>query len=342
MLLAANGFDYQTSVTPWTDMAFDSVNYAASVGGSKSATTPYGVGSSVTATGAFQNFRYTYSVGAVATIVTGIKLRVPTSIGSTAYDFCRLLDAGSVQVGLGITTGGKLFLYRNTSATVIETGTTTMFADTWYMIELKVTIGNSAAYEARIDEVTELSGTADTQQTANATTDALLYGHLVSSGSSGFFDDFYCCDTTGGVANNFLGNIRVETKFVTSDDAVQFTPLSSTNASNVDETNSDGDTTYNSSSTAGHVDTFNHAALSTTPSAIYGVSVVAKIRKDDTTSRNARTKFKSSATTSNGTTTAMATSFKYLETLYTTDPNTAVAWAASGVNATKIGYELVS
>jgi hypothetical protein len=65
-------------------------------------------------------------------------------------------------------------------------------------------------------------------------------------------------------------------------------------------------------------------------------------RKDDAEGRQVRTKLKSGTTTADGTTRGMATSYLAYGDLYETDPDTAIAWTPSGVNAMQVGIEVVS
>lgn len=340
-LLGFEGWDYETSATINTDLGTSPSYWAGSAGGNKSSTTPYGVGSSFTPTAAGQ-FAQFFIGSSKGTLIAGFKFR-PANFAAT-MDILRFYDGSSVQCGLGVNTSGKLIFYRGTTATILATSTTVLSASTWYLLELKVTFstsGNSdGSFELRIDTVSEMSasGTVDNTTTTNASANSVLVGFMAAGAAAPFYDDFWVCDNSGGVANDFIGNVRVESLFVSSDNSVTWTPLSSTNASNVDEANSDGDTTYNSKATSG-VDLFNHGSLSSTPSIIYGVCVAGKIRKDDTTAKTARNKLKSGTTTQNGATRTPITTYQWYHDFYTTDPDTSVAWTSSAVNASKIGYE---
>jgi septal ring-binding cell division protein DamX len=87
--------------------------------------------------------------------------------------------------------------------------------------------------------------------------------------------------------------------------------------------------------------TFNHGALSGTPSTVFGVQVNAYARKDDVSNINVRTKLISGGTTQNGASVAITTNYNKCTDIYTTDPNTSAAWMGANVNATKIGYERI-
>lgn len=284
------------------------------------------------------------------TIIVGLRWRVTNPISSGPNTIIQFRDAaGTTHCGLTMNTSGNLFFWRGTTATVLQTGSTVLSGLGWVQIEVKVKIDNATGtFDVLLDGVSELSATGqDTQNSANNSVGQVLFTIVgVGGTTAGDLDDVYICDTTGSSPyNDFLsstgsGPFRVETLYVTSDDTVAWTPLSSTNASNVDEASCDGNTTYNSASAAA-TDIFNHGSLSSTPATIYAVDVVSCVYKEDTTAISVRNKLKSGATTSDGSTVsnlANNTVF-YLRDSYQTDPNTAAAWTATNLNNTKIGYE---
>lgn len=248
-------------------------------------------------------------------------------------------DGATTQCGLSVDATGHLFFWRATSATVLATSTARLFAGSWYMIEAKVTIDNAAgSFEVRLDGVTVLSASGvDTQNGANAYINQLV--RFFVPGDASAIDDLYMCDTTGPAPyNDFLGIVRVETLFVTTNNSVTWTPLASTNASQVDEVAMDSDTTYNSISTTG-IDTFNHGALSSTPVTIFQADILSAARKTDVGILQYRNRLISGGSTASGATSGLATVYQYVRDSYQLDPNTSATWASTDLNATKIGYE---
>lgn len=78
---------------------------------------------------------------------------------------CSSLNIGvSVKFELRINSGGNLVAY-DSALSLLGTGSTVLVASRWYWIDVKVGTGTSAAWELRINGVTELSGS-----TANLTT----------------------------------------------------------------------------------------------------------------------------------------------------------------------------
>jgi len=284
--------------------------------------------------------------GSYTTLIVGGRYLCPNVNSGVPY-LLQFVDGSSAQCGIAINTSRQLFVFRGGNGTPIATGSTVLTVGAWYFIEFKVTFstsGNSdGSYELRIGGVTELSasGTADvTTTTNNSATGVALMWHWVGTNAPAW-DDFYLCDDSGGVADDFLGVIRVETLFPAANDTVAFTASAGANYTTVDEASINSDTDYNSSTVSGDVDLFTVGSLSSTPDTIYAVGVKAAMRKDDVAAQTVRTKLKSGATTSNGSSGSPDTVYKYFRDNYAVDPNTSAAWTGTNVNAMKIGYEHV-
>lgn len=275
------------------------------------------------------------------TLIVGFRYKTRL-LGTEVRDILRFRDSGTDQCGIGTNINGQLIFWRGTNATVLGVGPSIMLTSAWYMIEIKVSIDNAAgSVEVRVDGATEISLSGiDTQTTANASTNETeLVMEFTAATGGGTFDDFYMEDTTGPAPfNDFLGIVRVETLFVTTDNSVTWTPLSGSNASNVDETRMDSNTTYNSNSTTG-IDTFSHGALTSTPVTIFQVDVVSAAVKTDVGLIQYRNKLISGGSTISGSSSNLATVYQYIRDGYQTDPDTGVSWTQSGVNNSFIGYE---
>jgi len=265
----------------------------------------------------------------------------------TPWRIMEFTDGATCQLGLGVTNARQLCVYRGTTATVIATGTTALLSNNWTYLEFKAVIHNtSGTYEVRINgsSTPELVATGqNTRTTANNQLTGFQWIVGSGSGNTGH-DDIYALDTTGAAPfTDYLGEVRVQTLAPSgAGSSTQWTPLSSTNVSNVDDTllsnPFDQDATYNSSSTAGQIDLFAVQDLSGTPT-VYAVAVSWDARKDDAGARSVRAKLKSGATTGNGPTKTMNSSYTSYQDVFLTDPNTAAAWTGAAVNAIEAGYE---
>lgn len=290
---------------------------------------------------------------AIATATVGVAF-LQSATNAAARDLVTFCDSGNTaQFGLGINTSNKLIVWRGTPSTVVATSTTATITNSqWYYLEIQATIHNTTgAYEVRLNgaQVADLTATGvNTRNTSNNQTTGILIG-AVNSSPTGFFywDDVYITDTSGGSNTGFLGECRVQTIVPTGAGAsAQFTASAGSNWQNVDEIGASGaadNTDYNSSSTAGHVDSLAITSTSITGSpTIYGIALCMTARKDDVGTRTMRTRLKSSSAVSTGTTQTLLASYYTYRTAHLTDPNTSAAWTASGVNAMELGYELVA
>jgi len=266
---------------------------------------------------------------------TGFKWRANFNTPNTALAvrLCEGLGA-TEHLGLRIS-GSNLALSR--AGTVVATATgLTILANIWYSVDIRATIADSATVEMWIDGVQRIAPTTvDTRAGGNGTIDSWL----MSRGNNADTQDI--CDIY--VASTKYGPGRCVA--ITPDAAgssTQWTPLSSTNVSNVDETTTpDDDTTYVSSVTAGNIDLYNLTTPGSTGT-IKAVGVSARWRKDDAGVRTARTKLKSGSTTVNGTTQSVPDAYvtEVRDALLEQDPDTSAAW--TDLSALQAGVELVS
>lgn len=104
-----------------------------------------------------------------------------------------------------------------------------------------------------------------------------------------------------------------------------------------------GDFSYVFDSTVGHEDLFSIGALSVTPNTIYTVGVYAFLKDSAAGARTVTINLKSGGTDSAGSGfTPGNTNYGWSFNYYATDPNTASAWGASGLNAATSGYKITA
>ena len=73
---------------------------------------------------------------------------------------------------------------------------------------------------------------------------------------------------------------------------------------------------------------------------VYSAQTACDIaRPTDAVVPRARTKLKSGATTSNGTTKTLVAGYQVMIDRYDTNPNGSIAWTVSALNACECGYE---
>lgn len=254
-------------------------------------------------------------------------------INQSAFDvnvvaFIKLTTANKLQV----TTG---------AGTVIATGTTTLAANTWYYIELKLTVnGASGACALQLNGVSEIATTTGNFGSTNP--GFLQLPHPQSNGSV-FFDDLYVCDTTGSRNNDFLGNCHIETLFPNGDGThTDWSPNSgTTHYTQVDDasgTYPDGDTSYVSDATSGDRDTYTVPSLQTLAPSIFGVQTSMYARKDDAPARSIARVIRQGGVDYDGTSKALTNSYADYRQIDETDP-TGAAWTIANVNGDEFGVK---
>jgi hypothetical protein len=238
---------------------------------------------------------------------------------------------------------GVFKLYRGPVTTLLATGTGTFAPGIYHHIEVKATVADSGGTcEVRIDGSVQINFTGDTRQSSSGTAGIDRIG-FVGGGSLGYWDDVYVLDTSGSVANNFLGDCRINTLAPTSDSSVQFTR--STGASNylcVDEGRYNSDTDYVESATVGHIDKYGYQDLAAGVATVYGVQAICWARKTDATTRTMRQNIYSNASTSAQTAFTLSTSYAPFAHIATLNPDGSVQWTPTTVNAALAGIEVVS
>lgn len=222
--------------------------------------------------------------------------------------------------------------------------------EVWNFIEVHGKIDTSAGIlEVRVrNQVVASASGLNNQYTANAWFDGTQFTVTPLSGFDSLsIDDLYYCDTTTGPGltpcNTYLGDVAVKTLFATGNDSVQFTPLTGSNWSEINETAMDSDTSYNYSTTATNQDTFTFQPLEATITTVFGVQLTFAARKDDALARMIKPIVKISGTSYAGTTYSIPdTNYAYFTYLWVLNPATALNWILSDVNGADYGYNLVS
>jgi hypothetical protein len=240
-----------------------------------------------------------------------------------------------------------LFRGDSTGTLLFRTDANAWVVNTWFMFELMATISNTlGSLLTRINGVGKAGSVGvDTQTTGSALWSALrvLAQHGGVGNSTVDIDDAYYLDTVAGPGpypmNTFIGSARVETLFANGNDAVQFTPLSGTNYQMIDEQAMDADTTYNSSATYLHKDSFNFGALSVTAASIFGVQLTTAARKDNAGLlyiqqflKQGGTEFPSAADL------VLSDTYQYYSEVWAFDEYTSKPWSVSAVNSLSAGY----
>lgn len=230
----------------------------------------------------------------------------------------------------------------NSAAALGISASAVLVASSWNYIEWKITVGNSGTYEVKVNGVSVLSGSGDTQ----ARSTSAIVGFSVSPGGSlNGVDDFFLLDSTGSTLNDYLGDCKVECLSPQAGNGSNTGLTCSTGTDHgalVDELPANDDTDYNYSATASVKDTYNFTNLAST-GVVKAVQAVARARKTDSATKELALVARLGSTDYDGATKAVAatTYGQYLQ-IWETRPSDSLAWTVSDVNAAEFGLKVVS
>jgi hypothetical protein len=351
-LLFMDGFDYYETadLTHTWDSVFDDVNGNPPT--LTSGTGRYGSGSQALYLGPNGGAGVTKGFGSQDTWYVGFAFKYSATVNVgriLSFPGPSGIDQVVVSLNAGILTVG------NTNFSVVSA--TSITAGTWNYIEVLVSglvATNTCAagsIQLRINGIVVCSVPAN-QHTqgdfdssgSTATSTLLIGGGSSTSPVDIYIDDLYVCNEVGTINNNFLGDVRIECLTVTGAGSnTQWTPLSGTNYSNIDEVDEDGDTSYNSTNVITQVDTFPVSSLSSTYVTINAVQISITARKDNIGLRSITAALKSGSTTYDH---SLSNNFglgdgyaEFLDT-WQVNPNGNVAWTNDSINEMEIGVKL--
>lgn len=253
------------------------------------------------------------------------------------------MDSGILQCYCNLNDATGVVTINNGSGTLLGTATITGWVTKiWHYLEFAATIHPTAGTaQCWVDGVSVLSLTGvNTRNSANSTFNQVKWNFQLNTGSvqNMAIDDIYFKDDLTPNGPQQVITLEAVSAFGTSG----FTPLSSTNVSQINETAMDGDTTYNASLTVAASDVFNFGTLAATVVNITAVNLVMESRKDAAGSRQTSTLINSSGTIAGGTNLNPASSYIVTSDQFLVDPATGAAWTTAAINAAKAGYRIVS
>lgn len=237
------------------------------------------------------------------------------------------------------------------NGTVINTSAYTVPTNTWIYVEIKIVLATTAvgSYEVRVNGSSIMSATGVITSASGTTWNGLsiLVTPSAAASCSHDGDDAYFCDASGSDNNDFLGDIKIETLFP-STDAVSagsnagLTPSTGTDhGALVDET-APNTTDYNGSSTVGVKDTYNYPSLATTVGTVLGVMVCPFLAKSDAGARTMNPVVRVGGTDYDGVVVYPSYgSYKYFPEIFERDP-TSTLWTISSVNSAEFGEKIAS
>lgn len=291
--------------------------------------------------------------------ITGVAFNIPTIGSSGQHGILHYLDpavSSLSYVGIFVMANGAVRAESPVGTVIGITGPGLVSANAFRYLEGKVKIHNTAGRViVRLDSIVIIdtgAGGINTRPygTTNTFSRVGMGGVMASGTIQNYFDDFYACDDTGAVNNDFLGDVQLQAIYPDAPGSSAAwtkggTTPAATNWQSVKETSPDDDVTYVKSSTVGNLDMYNMQNVSATASEIKGLLINARIKKDDATSRSYATQVQDVA--SAGAVTALPTrpvpgNYLNQQDVSEVSPTTGVAWTVAQVNAMEAGIKVIT
>jgi hypothetical protein len=273
-------------------------------------------------------------------IICGFGFYTPTIPADEYFAFI----GGSTKVArLNLVTSGPNMVFRltNSAGTTLATGTTSILANTWYYVEVRVVVhASTGTVELRLNGSgsAECSGTG--LNTGSTNIDRVSWG--TANSQSQRVDDVYVIDPNTGSSptNTWLGDARVETLVPNGNGAN--TAWTGVYTDWDDTTSSDDDTTYASSATPGDRETSTLTDLASAGT-VFAVQTNLIARKDDAGARTIAPVIRISGVNYDGTTSAgMTTSYLDYTQLYDRLDPAGNAWTKTTIDAMEAGAKEVA
>lgn len=262
---------------------------------------------------------------------------------------------GQCQCWLRLNNDGTLSMIRAGgtdgygAGTILGTSSRAFQTGVFSYIEWKVTLatGATGSYSLKMDGDEILTGS--TVQTAfNATQwrEFLLFAPYttISENFNWDADDLYVADGTTSGDNNindFLGDIRIDAAFPTSDGAnTAWSPQGAgSHYVEVDDNPSDDDTTYIDSTSVGNKDTYGFPNLAATGDTIKAVSILIHGKKVSSGLSGIKAIMRMSGTDYLSAEQFQSGSYSYREFFFVKQPSDSNAWTESNYNAAEKGVQ---
>lgn len=293
-----------------------------------------------------QGFAGLYAIGStgisvtasVATSYIQFWFRYATKPASNSEEIFEVVDtAGGYKLAIRINSTGTLGLYQSGGTTLIANGSTVLSQDTWYRIDVKCGTGTTADYELKINNTTELSGTANLG-TSNA--GSWYVGKTANRNSNTV--DFYYDDLVVSDSGYITGDVQIKRLTPDSNGSTMTWSLG-TGASDYTQVDDNpvSDADYVMSPTTGNPNTALFGLTSTSTEGISGTILALKgyvrTRENTTVTSAHRIRIRSGSTNSdssnrNGTTTNTAQ-----QRILENDPDTGSAWTLSSLDSVEVG-----
>lgn len=311
------------------------------------------VGVTLPATGAVCGIfcAFTHSGAGFANLFTGTSANPSTSAaGSITNCLFNIRQGGANHTSLRVNTDGTLSYLRGTNTyTVIATSVNALQVGVTYALHSVVTIDNAAGEVTLLVNGDEwiAATSVDTQDTASATWNEVVFGHLAITGggvTTWDIDDLVIWDSNSSDATNpattLPSDVRVDYRLLTADGAFkQFTPSTgSTHYTLLDEVPASL-TDYIGSSTPGVRDTFTAEGVALPGAGLLGVEIVYLAQRMEAGTSSTAAVIRLGSTTYDGTAEGNASSETYQRQYWGRRPSDLAEWTESDYETGQYGVK---
>lgn len=316
----------------------------ASGGGTASAATGRLFGNGITFNGASSHLT-TPSFGVQNTWIIGFGFKISSVSGTPTVT---VMSGSSQQCSLTIASLGSGYCWvLKRGSTTIATSVIERTFNTWYYVELKVTVrtGTNGVYELRVDETADLSGSS--VNLANTGSDGADVFQISTTTNASTWDDLYISDDQGSVNNDFQGDSAVRGILPNGDGAsTGWTP--STGSSHFalvdDSATSPNDNDYNRGVNVGDRDLYDYENLTGLLNGpIAGVMVSSGMRMEATGTAQVKVVVRQGGVNfDQATHTVNGTPVRSYTQVIENSPDDSAPWEVADLDNAQIGVEKVS
>ena len=264
-----------------------------------------------------------------------------------SQNLCRLTDGSVTHINLTTDSSARPMLLRGQGGTLIGTVAVDSLPPGWHYFEIRVKVDDTVGeIELRVDGVTAIGPLTgvDTRNGGTAQITTLAFDVGTSPFNSYYFDDVYICDTTGSIANDFLGDVRVQAIMPNGNgNSSQLLGSDSNTTDNyllVDDPNApDDDTTYVESSTVGEKDTYAYGNITAITGTIHAVQPIVWARKTDAGARTVKTIARLGGVEEDGPAKTLGLTYGQVYDIRHTKPGGG-QWTIADVNSAEFGVKV--
>jgi hypothetical protein len=229
------------------------------------------------------------------------------------------------------------FSVRNGGTTLATSAAAQHVIDTWYYLEIAVTVANSGSFELRLNNTNIVSGSGDTMGAANANTGRITLPEPTTSGTM-WYDDMYVRDdlTFIGPSQIFyrraLAPVSGGDFNLTATSAYIYATLVGDQAADT--------VSYVTGGTVGHEQFWTmESLLRQSGTTVHCISLLCFARTDAGTA-TLDPVVQSNGDETVGTSWALDTTFRFRRRIFSLDPDTAGAWSRAALAASNGGVRI--